>query len=106
MCVKLFTEVFLKMQKCIFRKLEGQERDGKLSCALLLTSPHDLDKWYTSEQMIAYCKESRKCRRQLIYQDFPQSEYLSKGCLCCDVCKCSCKYGKCDENLKSFHVLR
>ena len=81
-------------------------RDGKLSCALLLTSPHDLDKRYISEQMIAYCKESRKCRRQLIYQDFPQSEFLSKGCLCCDVCKCSCKCGKCDENLKSFHVLR
>ncbi len=30
-------------------------RDGKISCAVLFKGPHDLDKRYTSKQMIQYC---------------------------------------------------
>lgn len=54
-------------------------RDGKLSCALLLKGRHDLDKRYTSTQMIEYCKGLHKCRRLIQYQDFPECEFLSKG---------------------------
>ncbi len=74
-------------------------RDGKLSCALILKSSCDLHKRFTSKQMSEYC------RRQLLYTDFPDCQFMSTGCLCCDVCKKSCQCGKCDENLSSFFVL-
>ena len=51
----------------------------------LLTSPHDLDKRYTSEQMIAYCKESRKCRQQLYIKIFLRVNFYQK-----DVCVVMC----------------
>lgn len=78
-------------------------RDGKLSCAVLFKSPQDLSKHRTSKEMIDYCSnKSLVCRRQILYQDFPHCEFLSTGCLCCDVCKSSCKCGKCADNLESF----
>lgn len=80
-------------------------RDGKLCCALLLKSPHDLDRRYTSKQMIEYClNKTGMCRRLLLYQDFPNCEFSTKGCLCCDVCKNSCDCGQCDDHISPFHV--
>ena len=38
-------------------------RDKKQSVAIILKKPHDLDKRYTSKQMIEYCKNKSVCRR-------------------------------------------
>ena len=82
-------------------------RDGKLSCALLLKSACSVDKRYSSKQMIEYCNnKSFVCRRKILYQDFPNCEFVPKGCLCCDICKSSCECGQCEDNLSSFHCLK
>ena len=39
-------------------------RDGQLSCALIMTSPHDLNARFTSKQIIEYCtNKDSKCQR-------------------------------------------
>ncbi len=82
-------------------------RDGKFSCALIFKSPHDLDKRYTSQQMIKYCvNKETVCRRKILYDDFPDCKFSSKGCKCCDICKTSCNCGQCDINLSSFIVFQ
>ena len=58
-------------------------RDEKFSCAVLYKGPHDLDKRYISKQMIKI--EESKCRREILYQDFPDFKFSSKGCKCCDI---------------------
>ena len=76
-------------------------RDGGLSCALMYKDSRDMDMRHTSEQMIEYCV-SDKCRRQILYHDFPKCELVSKGCSCCDICKTLCKCGNCDSNPANF----
>lgn len=78
-------------------------RDGRLACAIIMKNASDLNKRYTSEQMIEYCvNKSLACRRLILYRDFPDSKFSPKGCICCDTCKQSCKCGQCSTNLKSF----
>lgn len=82
-------------------------RDGNLACALLLKNPRDLDKRYTSKQMIDYCvNKSSVCRRSMLYSEFPGCELSSVGCVCCDVCAKSCKCGQCDNMFNSFNILK
>ncbi len=49
-------------------------RDGKQSVCSILKQPRDLDKRYTSEQMIEYCRNKSVCRRSILYRDFPPSD--------------------------------
>lgn len=79
-------------------------RDGKFCCALLFKGQHDLDKRYTSKQMIEYCSKDPVCRRAILYSDFPQCNFSSKGCMCCDICKRSCNCGQCENILSSFMI--
>lgn len=76
-------------------------RDGKQSIAVILKKPRDLDKRYTTEQMIEYCK-CTTCRRSILYREFPGCERPSLGCLCCDLCAKSCQCGHCHSKLASF----
>ena len=78
-------------------------RDGKVACALILKNPRDLDKRYTSKQLINYCvNQLSVCRRSLLFHDFPGCTFSSAGCLCCDVCASSCECGQCSNNMSSF----
>ena len=78
-------------------------RDGKSACALIVKNSRDLDKRYTSQQLIDYCvNRSYICRRSLLFCEFPECKFSSAGCLCCDVCASSCECGQCSENLSSF----
>lgn len=78
-------------------------RDGKQSCAIILKDARDLNKRYTSEHMIEYCvNESSVCRRIILYRDFPDCKFSTKGCLCCDVCRRSCDCGNCSTIFQSF----
>ena len=76
-------------------------RDGLLSYALIVYGSGDLNKKYTSEQMIKYCVNAESvCRRKLLFEDF--AEYTSVGnicvgCKCCDICQIQCKCGNCDQ---------
>lgn len=80
-------------------------RDGKFACALLMKNPRDLDKRYTSKEMINYCvNKSHVCRRSMLFSDFPDCKGTSVGCMCCDVCASSCKCTQCDKNLGSFFL--
>lgn len=79
-------------------------RDGKPCCALLMKNSRDLDKRYTSELMINYCVNKSLCRRSILFSGFPDSEWSSAGCTCCDVCANSCKCGQCNVKLSSFFL--
>lgn len=62
-------------------------RDGLLSYALIVYGSGDLNKKYTSEQMIKYCvNDESVCRRKLLFEDF--AEYTSVGSNVCVGCKC------------------
>ena len=79
-------------------------RDGQLACTVIMKTKRDLNSKYVSKQMIQYCtNESLLChRRTILYRDFPDCEFSTKGCLCCDVCKMSCECGQCTTNLNAF----
>ena len=83
-------------------------RDGLLSYALVVHGSGDLNKKYTSEQMIQYCaNEESVCRRKLLFEDF--ADFTSKGsacegCKCCDVCLIECKCGNCDQITCEFPI--
>lgn len=68
-----------------------------ITCALIVYGSGDLNKKYTSEQMIKYCvNDESVCRRKLLFEDF--TEYTSVGnvcvgCKCCDICQIHCKCG-------------
>lgn len=85
-------------------------RDGKPSCSLMLYSKRDLNKKHTSEQIIEYCKnDSRQCGRELIFADFDKHQLVATpssgtGCMCCWICRSSCKCGQCDLNLINFFI--
>lgn len=80
-------------------------RDGKLACALLFKDKRDLDKRYTSTQMIYYCtNNTSECRRLILYKDFPDCKFTTVGCVCCDVCAKKCSCGQCNDILKSFYI--
>lgn len=78
-------------------------RDGKRCLAIIMKTARDLDKRHISEQMIEYCINKSICRRSILYRDFTDCEFPSKGCVCCDICKASCKCGQCNIHLTSFH---
>ena len=81
-------------------------RDGLPSYGLLVYSSKDLNKKYTSEQMIEYCKnEEGVCRRKLLFEDFDKYTGDNKyvGCKCCDVCEMNCKCGNCDQTISEFY---
>ena len=79
-------------------------RDGKRCLAIILKTARDLDKRRTSKQMIEYChNKSMLCRRSILYRDFAACEFPSQGCLCCDICKTSCKCGECTKHFQPFH---
>lgn len=80
-------------------------RDGVFSCALLLKNPRDLDKRFVSKPMIDYASKSSVCRRRMLFSEFPDCEFSSIGCMCCDVCASSCKCGQCIEKLSNFFLL-
>ena len=78
-------------------------RDGQLACTVIMKTKRDLNSKYVSKPMIQYCaNESLLCRRTILYRDFPDCEFSTKGCLCCDVCKMSCECGQCTTNLNAF----
>lgn len=80
-------------------------RDYKHSIAIILKKARDLDKRYTSEQMIEYCQSKSLCRQSILYRDFPGCDTVPpQGCLCCDICSTSCKCGKCDSYKLLFHL--
>lgn len=75
-------------------------RDGQISCALLVYGRRDLRQTYTSEHMIKYCRNENQCRKKILFEDFEGCQNIvSKGCMCCDVCKKQCMCGECDPNL-------
>ncbi len=79
--------------------------DGKLACALLLKSNRDLDARYVSRQMIEYCAGTPShCRRFILYKDFPDCQFNSAGCTCCDVCAKMCKCGHCHQVLSNYVI--
>ena len=53
---------------------------------LIFFGNEPFDKREFNRNGIKYCKESKKCRWQILYQDCRRCEFLSKGCLCRDVC--------------------
>jgi len=79
-------------------------RDGNHSLAILMKTARDLDRRYTSRQMIEYCTSQELCRREILYRGFPGCKLLNNGCLCCDVCKKCCECTKCVSNLNSFNI--
>lgn len=79
-------------------------RDGKISCATIVKSSADLDKRYTTQHMIDYCKnKSGICRRKLLFEDFDDCFFTFKGCKCCDVCQKSCNCGQCDVTIALYY---
>lgn len=81
-------------------------RDGKPSCALLFKSSRDMDKRFSSKEMIDYCTNKTICRRSILYRDFPDCDEMpSQGCMCCDVCASSCKCGQCSDKLNNFFLI-
>ncbi len=75
-------------------------RDGKQAISFIIKQPRDLDRRFTSEQMIEYCQNKSVCRRSILYRDFPPSETSLlptefTACICCDVCRSTCKCGNC-----------
>ena len=75
-------------------------RDGKLSCATIWISSSDLDKRYTTQHMIDYCKEKNVfCRRSFLFEEFYHCNFTCKGCKCCDICLRICDCGRCDANI-------
>lgn len=79
-------------------------RDGKQSLAILWKQSQDLNKQYTSDQMIEYCKNSFVCRHSILYREFPGcADTQLTGCVCCDVCAKSCKCGNCNPDTIIFH---
>lgn len=77
-------------------------RDELLSCALIFKNSLDLNKRYTTEHMIEYCANKSICRRLLLFEDFPDCKFTTKGCKCCDICRKSCHCGKCCDLLSFF----
>lgn len=77
-------------------------RDGKLSCATILKNPLDLDRRYTTQEIIDYCTNKLTCRRTLLFQDFQECSFKSRGCKCCDICQLRCDCGQCDAHIKPF----
>lgn len=78
-------------------------RDKAQSVAIILKKPHDLDKRYTTLQMIDYCKNTSVCRRSILYRDFEGCTATSAPvCLCCDVCANLCECGHCSSNFTQF----
>ena len=60
-------------------------RDNATSTAFILKAPHDVNRRYTSEQMIEYCRNKTLCRRSILLCDFECCDKPSQGCLCCDI---------------------
>ena len=85
----------------------GRVGRDRLPCyALLVYGSRDLNKKYTSEQMIKYCGNSEnKCRRKLLFEDFARYTEDSRcvGCKCCDVCQMYSKCGNCEQVISEFH---
>ena len=79
-------------------------RDGKHSLAIIMRKKGDLDRRYTSEQMMEYCRNRVLCGRVILYQGFTDCKLPNSGCLCCDVCKICCECQKCDSIINSFHI--
>lgn len=74
-------------------------RDGHMSHARLYYGRRDLSRNYTSEHMIKYCHNDSQCRKKILFQDFDGCQNIvSKGCMCCDICKKKCMCGKCDQS--------
>ncbi len=52
---------------------------------------------HVSEQMKDYCRNTIKCRREVLFEDFDDTSLYSSHqalmCTCCDLCelKCTCK---------------
>ena len=79
-------------------------RDGKHSLAIIMRKKGDLDRRYTSEQMMEYCQNRVLCHRVILLQGFTDCKLPNNGCLCCDVCKICCECQKCDSIINSFHI--
>ena len=74
-------------------------RDGKLSCAVILKNPVDLDKRYATQEMIDYCTNKSICRRKILFQDFQECFFTPCGCKCCNICQLFCDCGQCDAHI-------
>ncbi len=70
-------------------------RDGKLALALIMKNAQDLR--FTSKEMKDYSTNTDSCRKSILFSDFPNCNWSSQGCMCCDVCARSCKCGQCDS---------
>ena len=79
-------------------------RDGKHSLAIIMKHKRDLDRRYTSDHMMEYCRNKSLCRRTILYRGFTGCELPHSGCLCCDICRLSCACQKCDSVINSFHI--
>jgi len=68
-------------------------RDGLPAESVLFYSSANLGLSTVEESMKEYCRNTTRCRRQLLFNDFDQpiQEAIS-GCVCCDVCTDICKY--------------
>ena len=78
-------------------------RDGELSIATLF-STHS-DRKYSSKKMTSYYQNTVFCRRQLLFEDFEDSQLKvpsSCMCMCCDVCAIKCTCDHCSETCKTF----
>ena len=69
--------------------------DEKMSFSTIYRKSSDLNLHSTSKQMIDYCKNNSQCRCCLIFEDFPDCQFINQGCQCCDVCQKSCICEQC-----------
>ena len=67
-------------------------RDGLQANALIFTRKNR----HASKQMLNYCANESKCRRNVLFEDYEFSTCtIPKLCLCCDVCVKNCTCGSC-----------
>ena len=72
-------------------------RDGQAATATLYYDNRDCGSPNMEQSMKEYCKNTQKCRRQILFEDFDVSDTTTHAqvcaCKCCDVCSviiCAC----------------
>lgn len=73
-------------------------RDGKVAYANLFYNKRDISFSFIEEDIISYCRNKEKCRREVLFRNFDYLPELRKslGCLCCDVCAMLCSCSDCE----------
>ena len=72
---------------------------------LMLFHRHGVLGKKTSKQMkVEYCTNTEKqCRKALLFSDFDEFTSVNKGCQCCDMCRKTCTYVRCESHHDLFY---